>query len=65
MVAANKLAATASEQRLSGIDQLIAANKDELVANANRLSARVTELDGQNVKLGVEYTAVFSQINLV
>lgn len=65
VVAANKVTAAASEQRLAGIDDLIVATKKELVADATRLSARVTELDGQNVKLGVEYTALFGQINLV
>ena len=62
---ASRDAAVASDRRLAAIDELIAANKTELLADGTRLSARVTELDGQNVKLGVEYTAVFAQINLV
>lgn len=65
VVAANNATATANEQKLAAIYNQITATKNELAAETTELATRVTTLDGQNVKLGVEYTALFGQINLV
>ena len=65
VVAGENTKATALETRLSAIDKLIVATKDELAGKVTDVSGDLIALSTKAVKLGVTYTAIFSQINLV